>query len=299
VIAIANVSRTVFTTSFQCSMKVILLLLLLASGVNAQSETSSTDGATPLGNAPGAPAGSYALSGFDSVNLYNGHLNFLLPLLQVGGRGSAQVAMMLPVKPNSWRVKHSVTIDPGTGLPIDTYFPQPNWWTGIQPGYGSGVLQGRSAGMDLVNCSSDPFYKWYFLRRLTRLTFTAGDGTEYELRDQLTGGQISEVTNGCTAGASRGTVFVTADGSAATFVSDATIYDANKGPIGRPTILYPSGYLMLRDGTRYRIDNGLVSWMRDRNGNKLSFTYDTYKRVTSITRVYSFSEFSHRAHREH
>jgi len=29
---------------------------------------------------------------------------------------------------------------------------------------------------------------------------------------------------------------------------------------------------MLRDGTRYRIDNGGVTWMRDRNGNKLSFS---------------------------
>jgi RHS repeat-associated protein len=283
VITIATFTRAAFAASLQRSLRVILLLSLVAIGVNAQSETSSTDGATPLGNAPGAPAGSYSLSGFDTVNLYNGHLNFLLPLLRIGGRGSAQMTMALPVKPNSWRVKHSVTIDPTTGLEIHTYYPQPNWWTGIQPGYGPGVLQGRSAGMDFVNCSSDPNYKWYFLRRLTRLTFTAGDGTEYELRDQLTGGQVSEVTNGCTAGASRGTTFVTADGSAATFVSDTTIYDANKGPIGRPTIIYPSGYLMLRDGARYRIDNGLVSWMRDRNGNKLSFTYDVYKRVTSIT----------------
>src|SRR6266851_5790441 len=41
---------------------------------------------TPLAMTPGAPAGSYALSGFDNVNLYNGNLNFSLPLLKIGGR---------------------------------------------------------------------------------------------------------------------------------------------------------------------------------------------------------------------
>jgi len=44
-----------------------------------------------------------------------------------------------------------------------------------------------------------------------------------------------------------------------------------------------SGYLLLRDGTRYRIDGGLVTWIRDRNGNKISFAYDSSSRVASIT----------------
>lgn len=32
----------------------------------------------------GSPAGSYALSEFDNVNLFNGALNFNLPLLKIG-----------------------------------------------------------------------------------------------------------------------------------------------------------------------------------------------------------------------
>jgi hypothetical protein len=51
-----------------------------------------------------------------------------------------------------------------------------------------------------------------------------------------------------------------------------------------------SGLLSLRDGTRYRIDAGKVTWIRDRNGNRLSFTYgtdpndlDSLFRVVSIT----------------
>jgi len=38
----------------------------------------------------------------------------------------------------------------------------------------------------------------------------------------------------------------------------------------------------LRDGTRYRFDNGTVSWLRDRNGNTITFTYDSFKRATTI-----------------
>ncbi len=33
------------------------------------------------------------------------------------------------------------------------------------------------------------------------------------------------------------------------------------------------GTVILRDGTRYRFEGGLLRWMRDRNGNKLTFTY--------------------------
>ena len=44
----------------------------------------------------------------------------------------------------------------------------------------------------------------------------------------------------------------------------------------------PSGYLWLRDGTRYRIDNGLVSWLHDRNGNRMTFNYSA-DRITTAT----------------
>ena len=37
----------------------------------------------------GRPAGSYALSDFDTVNLYNGNMTIHLPLLDIKGRGAA------------------------------------------------------------------------------------------------------------------------------------------------------------------------------------------------------------------
>ncbi len=61
-----------------------------------------------------------------------------------------------------------------------------------------------------------------------------------------------------------------ADGTSATFISDADIVDLYiSDGSGGETDQYVSGYLMLSDGTRYRIDGGYVTWLRDRNGNYL------------------------------
>src|SRR5690349_170822 len=86
----------------------LFLLAFLVGDAAAQQSTiisHPTDSATPLAMAPGAPAGSYAVSGFDNVNLFNGNLNFRLPLLQVGGRGEAGYTMMLPIEQH-WQVMH-------------------------------------------------------------------------------------------------------------------------------------------------------------------------------------------------
>src|SRR5438105_13168712 len=63
----------------------------------------------------------------------------------------------------------------------------------------------------------------------------------------------------CTNGFNRGRVFTTSDGANAVFTSDSDIVDAATGP---DNDVFVSGYLVMRDGTRYRIDNSLVTWMR-------------------------------------
>src|SRR5664279_788450 len=71
--------------------------LLTGGTLFAQSCGSSIlDGATPVGVAPGSPAGSYALSDFDTVNCYSGTLNIRLPLAALGGRGDGGYRMILP-----------------------------------------------------------------------------------------------------------------------------------------------------------------------------------------------------------
>jgi RHS repeat-associated protein len=252
--------------------------------------TSATDSKTPLGLQPGQPAGSYALSGFDTVNPYNGNLNFHLPLLGIGGRGSAQMKMMLAIDSKGWRVKHKQVVvrpetscEPTTGCgdpeTTDYYWATPNRWS-PDPGFGPGILFGRWGGEGTVSCNPGGSR---YLKTVTRLTFVASDGTEYELRDQLYGGEPKSYSACTSSFGSRGTVFITADGTAATFISDEPISDNGLIPNEVSlTTFYPSGYLMLKDGTRYRIDSGNVTWMRDRNGNLLSFTY-TNGALTKIT----------------
>ncbi len=276
--------KYVCTLMFRLS---VLLICLCASIITARSQAPffqpSAAAFTPLTEQPGAPAGSYPLSGFDNVNLFNGHLNFSLPLMQVGGRGGAGYTMMLPIEQH-WQV---ITVAVPTCGPTGCTYPEANyryianplWWTGVRPGFSPGVLQGRQSGSQpiyLQACGGHVFSK-----TLTRLTFTAPNGTEFELRDRQTGGEpLSGGPSPCVGGLSRGKVFVTADGSAITFISDAAISDERQP--NPQFVLSPSGYLMFRDGTRYRIDNGRVTWIQDTNGNRVNFTYSGNS-LTGIT----------------
>ncbi len=263
----------------------LALLVLAVNQAHAQTTTTSVvDGTTPLGLSRGAPAGSYPLSGFESVNLYNGNLNFRLPLLQIGGRGSANTVSMLALNTKGWHVKHlSHTVG---GETIESFSPSTQGAAPSSVSYGPGTLSARQSGIfpNLCQFGAPPKY----LRTLTRLTFRAADGTEYDLRDQQTGGRPLPTVS-CTVGASRGTIFVSANGEAATFIADLPIVD-KVSPSGAGTVNC-SGFLSLRDGTRYRIDGGLVTWIRDRNGNRLSFTYGTDPNdLESLNRVISITD---------
>src|ERR1043166_564361 len=124
--------------------RLLLLTVLLAGAARAQTTTSTTsvtDGRTPSGLQPGSPAGSYELSGFDNVNLYNGNLSFHLPLLKVGGRGSAGSALMLALNLKSWHVKHTHKVIHGDD--VNSYAPTQTGWVPYG-GYGAGELSGRS-----------------------------------------------------------------------------------------------------------------------------------------------------------
>jgi RHS repeat-associated protein len=270
-----------------------LLVLLLTSSINAQ--TSVTDGHTPLGMAVGAPVGSYGLSDLDQVDLFSGNLNFAIPLMSIGGRGTAGFTMTL--RPNGnrfhWRVIHTVQQTCGQhGCTITghTYFPSINWWATIasQPGYTPGVLIGRKSGESPTQPVGCPDGTSIWGSTLTRITFSTEDGTEYELRDQLLAGQPQPLPGGTCGGQAglRGKVWQTADGTALTFISDDNIYDHSSNP----QTFYPSGYLLFRDGTRYRIDNGAVSWIRDRNGNQVTFSGGTIIDSLKRTVTYSYGE---------
>ena len=232
---------------------------------------------TPLAVAPGSPGGSYALNDLESVNLYNGHLNFALPLLKIGGRGGAGYVMTLPMGAH-WQTFPQVNCFPDPANPegetcFTLYYPfQGGSSAGFLPARLTLLMQERQeyAGQSLA------------LQTLTTMHLTLPDGTEYELRDERTNGEpftgfYNRFNLQPQRGFHRGTVFSTQDGSKIYFISDADIHDFfphSQSPdfqLG----LSPTGFLLMPDGTRYRFVNGKLTWIRDVHGNEVTFTYVT------------------------
>lgn len=243
------------------SFAVISLLLLLVFGVSAQS--TSTDGTTPTGMAPGSPSGSYTLSGFESINYFNGSLNFSMPLMSVNGRGGAAASVMLNLEQH-WRME-----DVSDGNSNFSY-AVPQWWNPDIPTFNPGTMTARHVGNGTQSCypycANDTGCT--FGGTLTRLTFTAPDGTEHEFRDQLTNGK--GIRPGCAdiVGYNRGKVFVSTDSSSMVFISDQDIHDNLNYNFTEGV----TGYLKMSDGSVYRFEGSLKS-IRDRNGNIITFEY--------------------------
>lgn len=204
------------------SFVMVFLFLGMPADSKAQSGNTATDGFTPEGLKTGAPAGSFQLSGFDNINYFNGNLNFSLPLVGTGGRGSAAYGIPLRIE-HKWRVIK--TPNPAGFGYVNT--PEPNSWQSTDPGYGPGILLGRSGGQLPQSCQVEQGQ----YEALMRLTFTAGDGTEYELRDisSNSGNPVPTYYSYCSIVLSpnRGKIFVSADGNAVTFISDVDIYDSD------------------------------------------------------------------------
>jgi RHS repeat-associated protein len=267
-----------------------ILVGALACCVSLLGQTAKTaiDGSTPPALAPGQPAGSYALTGFETVSLFNGGLNFHLPLLSMKGRGSAGVSVGLSSQPQ-WVME---LIPPGVSNSNTAYSALDARFTsflGTTPNYSPGTLTWRAQGLNPVNCTNGTPH--IYQQVLTRLTFTEPDGTQHEFVDAPTGGAYGTIqqTDPCPAqGINRGRVWVTRDGTFWTYIADADIYDSssvdNISPGGGSVL---TGNIYMKDGTHYRVVGGNVTDVHDRNGNYVSYTYGTSDistgRVVSIT----------------
>ena len=258
----------------------------LPVAIAQQTTTSQLDGLTPPSLAPGTPAGSYALSGFETVNLYSGSLDFHLPLLKVGGaRGQSAYNMVLPVQ-QLWHIEQNTSCS-GGGCTAGNYYASPSSWNPTPDPYGPGRLDYRydqtpyppsSVCTDTLGNVTLPIQA---LQSLTRLTFTAPDGTEYELRDDSVNGEPKPLTGGdqCfgTTHATpfpRGSLFSAHDGSEIRFVSDYSVTDTWAAGVTTNSQNPPTGNLLFPDGSLYGIVCGQVSYVRDRNGNQTTFHYE-------------------------
>jgi hypothetical protein len=265
----------VVTKSLTVSILVTSFFVLSSTAIRGQGASPPT----PLGLAPGTPAGSYALSSIDSVNPFNGHVNVTLQLSGASGRGDAGGPVTLAFNsPANWHVRTYYDENGGAYYVVEP--PDVNGELFM----GEFRVTWNAEGGGAINQCVDQ--RSIYQLTLTRLTVTEPDGTEHQMRDTLTGGQVLGNAGCYPDGPSRGSVFVSADDSGVTYIADAPIYDGIYVGNEWPTGGVAGGWLLLKDGRRYRVGsaNG-QSQMRDRNGNQMSwgtsFTDSLNRQITS------------------
>lgn len=263
--------------SIQLSGVLAIIILFVATDcLNAQNSSLMP------GGSPGSPSGSIIPSESESINLFNGNLSFSVPLAGASGRGNTQLSLSLDIT-QSWSIDnyYRLTDYDGDGLyePEYFYFPIPynrddvNFFNNLGYSFGPGKIKMEPNAVSGNPHSSNSTYT-------THLVFASSNGTVYKLFDEYRSGLPACRTQDSFyyplhQDNNRGKIFVTKDGTAARFISDSDIFD-NCQPDTSYDGVNLHGYLLLRDGTRYRIDNSKISWMRDRNGNTLRFTYGSW-----------------------
>ncbi|MBV9760502.1 MAG: RHS repeat protein [Acidobacteriaceae bacterium] len=238
----------------------------------------------------GTPQGSYALSNLFTVNYFTGRLNVAIPLVQIGGRGEAKMTINAGLS-NDWMLQQAYgpsNLCPNGGS-CTTYSPilQQIWpgsatySYGLQ--FGAGWVIAKGADSIVQGVMTNAY-------SVTRLYYYRPDGSSTELVDTTYYGQptFTQCDPGyyCPAPpTNRGTNFISDDGSQVQFVSDTAISDWIN--YGTPTVRDPSGYLILHDGTKYRVNNGVVASMEDRNGNLVTISPTSI--VDSLGRTTTFA----------
>jgi RHS repeat-associated protein len=259
---------------------IVLAFATLGSHICIAQE--SYDGHTPSGAASGSPLGSYSISGFDSINYYNGGLSFSLPLAHISGRGGLGYTMYVNIE-SHWGAKLGPPQQPDDD-PRYTYT-----WTGgydtNNARYSPGRMDGRAVAIPFLTCPGTGGTASVYTTVL-KLSYKSANGTTTELVDTNSNGAVSQIPcNG--GGADRGTIFTSRDGSAMTYISDVHLFDQDSSSFNSNNL---NGWLMFRDGTRYRIDNSRVKKIVDRNGNFIEFEYGAGNGVGAGYKVISIRD---------
>ncbi len=233
---------------------------------------------TPAENKGGVSwSSSYATDKIETVNMTNGNLTIQLPLVSIGGRGSAGVTVMLSYNSKLWggamdRENIGSQETPEYINHFGTKFNDENSGAGWKLSAGP-KLKRRAVEIDpyTAGCSDSGCYKYV----LTKLWITLADGSEVEIRDADTNGAPYLRPSQTSVDRDRGRIWKSTDGSFITFVTDA-----NNGVVTGDL----DGWAFLSDGTRMRFEDGLCIQIIDRNGNKLTIDYGTLN-ANAITYV--------------
>ena len=262
-------------------------VVIVASTLCAMAQNANDIG-TPAESKPGqSTASTYAMDKIETVNLANGNMSLHIPLVTIGGRGSASYTIALSYNSKLWGSQHDVEFTPDgwqdQGIPPqkidhfwatydDNVMSAPNvlalgsgWSILISPAiktrtFGIDPIGGNPCHVRESNCG----YKYV----LTRMWLTLPDGSEIELRDSESEGAPALAPNDghglyLLTDRDRGRVWHSVDGSAITFISDTNNQAA-----------YPDGWVFLPDGSRLRMVGGACTKIIDRNGNFITIGLD-------------------------
>ncbi|HLG13646.1 MAG TPA: hypothetical protein VJH03_03850, partial [Blastocatellia bacterium] len=274
----------------------VAALMLVVQPSRAQNAFDKGTPAESKGGLSGLS--TYAQDKVEVVNLANGNLTMQFPLVTIGGRGSATYTVSLAYNSKLWSGQHdaetitnpldeSQTIHHYSATYDDQAMTKPNL---IALGSGWTILRGpavrsRQVFSDVVpepQVLHDPRIDHEGVRYkfiLTKVWLTLPDGSEVELRDDLTDGAPAETpvdADGLRIHTDRyrGKVWRSTDGSAITYITD----------IDNGVVLGSlNGWVFLPDGTRVRMRGSTggppsasarCREIRDRNGNFLNIDYD-------------------------
>jgi len=255
---------------------VLVLLVLVCQGIAHQGFIGNSYTSQAV-----APGGENALTAIESISLATGNLNIAVPLLNIGGRGTAGYAMVLPIN-YQWQIRDIYHPD-GNGENWTHHYIPVHDWEGFNPTrFSPGKMRMQRGSTVQGNCQSTPATA-VFGDVLSRIIFIGADGSQLEFYDERSKGQpVHFETPHCSqlpAAANRGNIWL-ANGSNITFIGDGDFIE--RVAPADDLVVYPSGFLNFPDGTKYRIESGTVSYIIDRNGNKVTFEYqfDTLTKIT-------------------
>lgn len=267
-------------------LTICLSLIMLMAGLNLAAVAQGR-GATPLASAAGRPAGSYQISDIENINYFSGQLNISIPITTVQGRGESALPISVDIGSSNWSTYIA-------SLTTVNNEPLPFWNPEGKPKIGT--VGKTEAGVAFIGIDRRFSYTYSettscygatsYYGTLTRLYAIMPDGTETELRDVATDGNINGGPSGsspCLGSTNRGRIFVSKDGSAMTFEADTDVYDQPDQGAGL------NGKLYFKDGSSFRAVNNTTAF-RDKNGN-----YTGFNAVTSPSNYLLYTDSAGRA----
>jgi hypothetical protein len=252
--------------------KAIRLFIVLAfSASPVLSQSNSFDSGTPAESRSGLLThSSYAQDKIESVNLANGNLSVNIPIVTIGGRGSATYTVSLSYNSKLWTSQsgkdiqdtyHSgVTFDDALNSSPNRIIIGCGWFISKGP-----VIKTKKVHINPVTIGQGAGNYFYVL---TKAWLVLPDGAEVELRDNLFDGQpgATPPPMHLPIDRMRGRVWHSTDGSAITYVTTAPngVVDNQLG-----------GFVYFADGTRMEMNNnGKCETIIDRNANELDIDYN-------------------------